>query len=290
MPKTTDSLQNRHQLIKKIRHYLDGYGLIEVQTSTLLPQPISDVYIDSIALKVNGNTDFYLHTSPELEMKKIIAAGCGNIYQICQVFRDFEAGERNFNEFTLLEYYRQGFDIHRLMADIMLLLQVLGVEAAVQKFSYQEVFSQFVGVEVLKTEFSELQKIAKDAGISYDFEFIEDLQILLFTHFVEPNLAEFPACFIYDYPPNQAALARVENGVALRFELYMKGVEIANGYDEVQKVDEYRQRFSTEIDKRQILGKPSVKLDEDFLAKIDQNLPQCSGVAIGIERLLSQIS
>ncbi len=289
---TQAELKKRHQLITKIRHFFDEQGLIEVQTPQLLDYPTSDAYIDSI--KVQLNEDIapelkYLHTSPELAMKKLLAQGSGDIYQICQVFRDNEQGTQNFNEFTMLEYYRLGFDIHELMDDITDLLQSLGFVKPAMRLSYAQAFNEFVNIDILNTDFDALKKIAKSHDLCTDFERIEDLQILLFTALCEPKLQTFPLCFIYDYPKNQSALAKVKGQVAQRFEMYLWGVEVANGYDELQEAQDYQKCFEYEINKRLVLGKPFVALDKNFLSNLQTPLPQCSGVAIGLERLASNL-
>ncbi|MFP6776006.1 MAG: EF-P lysine aminoacylase EpmA [PS1 clade bacterium] len=286
-------LNKRHKLVRKIRSFFDSQGLIEVQTPSLLCAPTSDVSIDSIACKVNTDINSqvvkYLHTSPELEMKKLISSGSGDIYQICQVFRDNEYGSRNFNEFTMLEYYRMGFDIHELMDDIVSLLRRLGLNDEVTKISYSNAFTDFGNIDILNTTFEELKEIAREVNLTTDFDWIEDLQMLLFIHLVEPELKKLPICFIYDFPKQQSALAKIDGQVASRFEMYLRGIEIANGYDEIQDSGTYLERFNRENQKRSILGKKIYALDNDFLKKLENPIPSCSGVAIGIDRLLHQI-
>lgn len=287
-----EKLKTHSHFLAKIRQFFSLIDVVEVQTPQLLSHPITDVYIDSISMQVNQGIQKqskYLHTSPELAMKKLLTNGSGDIYQICQVFRDNEQGAHNFNEFTMLEYYRLDFDIHQLMNNVVELLQHLNFQGKVSKLSYAYAFSELADIDVLNTDFDALKCIAKTHGLCTDFEWIEDLQILLFTHLIEPKLNDFPLCFIFDYPRQQSALAKVSGQVAHRFELYMHGVEIANGYDELQDANDYRQRFESEINKRFVLDKVSVDLDEDFLSSLKKPLPQCSGVAIGLERLLSQI-
>lgn len=289
---TQAELKKYHQCIKKIRQFFDEQDLIEVQTPQLFDCPISDVYIDSVKVKINKDISLeskYLHTSPELAMKKLLANGSGDIYQICQVFRDNEQGEQNFNEFTILEYYRLGFDIHALMYDITNLLKSLGFSKSAARFSYAQAFHKFAGIDILNTNFNNLKKIAKSHELCTDFNWVEDLQILLFTHLVEPKLKILPLCFIYDYPQSQSALAKVDGQVAQRFEMYMSGIEVANGYDELQNAQDYQACFEREINKRLVLGKMPVDMDKDFLLNLQSPLPQCSGVAIGIERLMSNL-
>ncbi|WP_428085806.1 EF-P lysine aminoacylase EpmA [Candidatus Thioglobus sp.] len=286
-------MQKRAKILTKIRAYFDAQNVLEVQTPTLLTAPTTDVYIDSISVLTNPDINpktQYLHTSPELEMKKLLAQGYGDIYQICQVYRDNEFGERNFNEFTLLEYYRLGFDIHQLMDDIAHLLAKLGVKDKINKLSYQQAFEQFADIDILNTDFNDLKIIARKYALNAEFDWIEDLQMMLFVHLIEPELKKLPVCFIYDYPSAQSALAKVEGQIAHRFELYLSGVEIANGYDELQDAQAYQQIFNQENDKRKQLKKPFSELDLDFLEQLKEPLAQCSGVAIGVERLTAQIS
>lgn len=288
------SLKKRSALIKTIRDFFYDRGVIEVTTPTLTSLPISDVHIDSISVSVNegigkANT-LYLHTSPEIEMKRLLAQGSGDIFQICSVYRDNEYGRRNFNEFSMLEYYRLDFDMHRLMDEVAELINALSESQPVIKMSYNEAFVRYAGIDILQTDFDALKNCAKSHGLSVDFRWIEDLQMLLFVHFVEPKLSHYPICFIYDYPAQQAALAQVENQVAHRFELYLGGVEVANGYQELRKAEDYRERFQLELEKRQALGKPMMALDEQFLGDLSTPLPFCSGVAIGIGRLLEALA
>lgn len=287
-------LVKRSQLIKGIRNFFDAQGVLEVQTSSLIDTPTTDVYIDSIYSEVNTEighkTIKYLHTSPELEMKKLVSKGSGDIYQICQVFRDNEHGLNNFNEFTMLEYYRIGFGIHELMDDITNLLFSVGLNEEPKKLSYSQAFNDFVGIDILNINFNQLKNIAISLGLTTDFLWIEDLQMLMFTHLIEPKLKHIPVCFIYDYPKNQSALAKIDGNVASRFEMYINGLEIANGYDEIQDAETYKERFDNENKKRELLSKKKCKIDYEFLSNLQNNLPQCSGVAIGIDRLLSQIN
>lgn len=287
------SLKERSTLIKKIRDFFYDRGVTEVTTPALVSSPITDVHIDSISVRANeglgkANT-LYLHTSPEIEMKRLLAKGSGDIFQICSVYRDNECGERNFNEFGMLEYYRLDFDMHRLMNEVAELINALSDSRSVIKMSYSEAFTRYVDIDILQTDLDALKAFARSHGLSDDFHWIEDLQMLLFVHFVEPKLRHHPICFIYDFPSQQAALAQVEGGVAHRFELYLDGVEVANGYQELQSAENYRERFQIELNKRQALGKPLMALDEQFLADLSPPLPFCSGVAIGIERLLEAL-
>ncbi len=287
------ALEKKANVLAKIRQFFDTQSVLEVQTRSLLDTPVTDVYIDSISLQVNEAIEAktqYLHTSPELEMKKLLAQGSGDIYQICQVYRDNEQGVQNFNEFTMLEYYRLGFDSHQLMDEVATLINLLGVEGEVCKLSYAQAFEQFAHIDILNSSFATLKTIAKSHQLSTDFDWIEDLQIFLFSALCEPKLAQLPVCFIYDYPAEQSALAKVSAGLARRFELYLLGVEVANGYDELQDAPAYEQIFNRENEKRRRLNKPFLAVDTCFLQQLNQPLPQCAGVAIGIDRLIANIA
>ena len=294
MSKVKKNLVHYQDLIIKIREFFYSRKVTEVKTPSLLFSPTTDVYIDSIEVKVNRDisrsTDLYLHTSPELEMKRLLSKGSGDIFQICQVYRDNEYGSNNSNEFTMLEFYRIDFDMHSLVDEITELLKVLGKTDAITKISYAQAFSEYSNIDILDADLEDLKKIANSLGLSSDYDWVEDLQTLLFVHLIEPKINQIPVCFIYDYPKEQSALAKIEGPIAHRFELYLNGLEVANGYEEIQSADEYRDRFNNELYKREKISKKNSIVDEDFLRDMKMGLPRCSGVAIGIERLFSTIS
>ena len=294
MSEVKKNLVRYQDLIIKIREFFYSHKVTEVKTPSLLLSPTTDVYIDSIEVKVNQaisrSAELYLHTSPELEMKRLLSKGSGDIFQICQVYRDNEYGKNNSNEFTMLEFYRIDFDMHHLMENIVDLLAALGKTEAITKISYAQAFFEYGNIDILNTDLKGLKKIANSLGLSSNYDRAEDLQTLLFVHLIEPKIRQIPICFIYDYPKEQAALAKIEGSVAHRFELYLNGVEVANGYQEIQTANEYRDRFTTEIYKREKISKKISLVDEEFLKDIKDGLPNCSGVAIGIERLFSTIS
>ena len=289
-----EKLIHYQYLIRNIRDFFYSHNVVEVVTPSLLVSPTTDVYIDSIEVSVNHalskSSKFYLHTSPELEMKRLLSRGSGDIFQICQVFRDNEHGNINSNEFTMLEYYRVGFDMHQLIDEIKDLLIALGKDDAIKQMSYAQVFSDIAKIDILNSDFEDLKNILESHGLNSDYDYIEDMQMVLFVHLIEPKLKTIPVCFIYDFPKQQAALAQIDGLVAHRFEMFIKGTEIANGYQEIQTSKEYRDRFETELDKRKSLSKSIGSLDEDFLDDLEDGLPPCSGVAIGIDRLFTSLS
>jgi lysyl-tRNA synthetase class 2 len=294
MSNLKEKLLNHQNLIRNIRSFFYSRNVVEVVTPSLLTTPTTDVYIDSIEVSVNQalskSSKFFLHTSPELEMKRLLSKGSGDIFQICQVFRDNEFGRINSNEFTMLEFYRVGFDMQQLIEELKELLIVLGKDDKAEKMSYAQAFFDFAEIDILNSDFEALKIILESHGLSSDYEWIEDMQMVLFVHLVEPKLKSIPVCFIYDFPWQQAALAQIDGPVAHRFEMYINGTEIANGYQEIQTSNEYRDRFQTEINKRKSLSKFTSFLDEDFLDDLKDGLPACSGVAIGIDRLFTSLS
>ena len=294
MSNLKEKLLNHQNLIRNIRSFFYSRNVVEVVTPSLLTTPTTDVYIDSIEVSVNQalskSSKFYLHTSPELEMKRLLAKGSGDIFQICQVFRDNEFGRINSNEFTMLEFYRVGFDMQQLIEELKELLIALGKDDKAEKMSYAQAFFDFAEIDILNSDFEALKIILESHDLSSDYEWIEDMQMVLFVHLVEPKLKSIPVCFIYDFPWHQAALAQIDGPVAHRFEMYINGTEIANGYQEIQTSNEYRDRFQTEINKRKSLSKFTGFLDEDFLDDLKDGLPACSGVAIGIDRLFTSLS
>ncbi len=294
MSEVKNNLVRYQSLIIKIREFFHSRNVTEVKTSSLLRSPATDVYIDSIEVKVNqdfsNSAELYLHTSPELEMKRLLSKGSGDIFQICQVYRDNEYGKKNANEFTMLEFYRIDFDMHHLIDEITDLLNILGKNDKVTKMSYAQAFLDYANIDILDANLEDLKKIASSLGLNSDYEWVEDLQTLLFVHLIEPKINQFPIFYIYDYPKEQSALAQIEGLVAHRFELYLNGIEVANGYQEIQTVDEYQSRFNMELYKRRKMSKKALLVDETFLNDLKEGLPNCSGVAIGIERLFSSIS
>ena len=294
MSNLKEKLLNHQNLIRNIRSFFYSRNVVEVVTPSLLTTPTTDVYIDSIEVSVNQalskSSKFYLHTSPELEMKRLLSKGSGDIFQICQVFRDNEFGRINSNEFTMLEFYRVGFDMQQLIEELKELLIALGKDDKAEKMSYAQAFFDFAEIDILNSDFEAQNIILESYDLSSDYEWIEDMQMVLFVHLVEPKLKSIPVCFIYDFPWQQAALAQIDGPVAHRFEMYINGTEIANGYQEIQTSNEYRDRFQTEINKRKSLSKFTGFLDEDFLDDLKDGLPACSGVAIGIDRLFTSLS
>lgn len=230
-------------------------------------------------------------------MKRLLAAGSGSIYQINKVFRSGERGKRHNPEFTMLEWYRVGFDHHQLMWDVeSLVMETVGELRQFQeteRLSYAEAFQRYAGIDPHSARTSDLAACVSRHNINVTGLTSNDRDAwenLLMTHVVEPHLGTGPRCtFIYDYPASQAAMARIRAGnpaLAERFELYIEGIELANGFHELTNADEQRQRFESDRRRRREQEIPDIPIDDNFLAALRHGLPDCSGVAMGIDRLV----
>jgi len=293
---TLENLQQRARILERMRAFFAERGLMEVETPLLSAAAISDPHLESFTTRYTGpghadGLSLYLHTSPEFPMKRLLAAGSGPIYQLCRVFRQGEAGRRHNPEFTLLEWYRPGFDHHQLMDEVeALVAPILGLDGRAERITYRDAFLRFLAIDPLEASLDELRECARGHGVTgFEGEANRDVWLdILLTHNIEPELGRNRLCFLYDYPASQAALARLnpdEPRVAERFELYYQGVELANGFHELSDPAEQRKRFEAELEARRELEMELVPLDERFLASLEQ-LPDCSGVALGVDRLV----
>lgn len=278
-----ENLKKRAEIIAKIREFFAARRVLEVETPLLSKSTVTDVHLHS--LKTINN--LYLQTSPEYAMKRLLAAGSGAIYQICKAFRDDESGRLHNLEFTILEWYRVGFNHHQLMDEVDELLQFILSKASAARFTYKEIFEKFLQINPHKVDVKTLQSCAREHNVDLQIDDKDTLLQLLMSEIIEPKLKG--VVFIYDYPASQAALAKIrqdEFPVAERFEVYVDGIELANGFHELQDATEQRQRFLNDLAKRKKLDYPGVPIDEDFLASLEHGLPACAGVALGVDRLI----
>jgi lysyl-tRNA synthetase class 2 len=290
------SLERRAHLLAVTRAFFADRGVLEVETPVLGRAPVPDLHLDSFAVPTSRGTR-WLQTSPEYAMKRLLAAGSGPIYQISKAFRDGEVGRRHNPEFTLLEWYRPGFDFHALMDEMDAYLATTLVAKPAERRSYGEIFHDALGIDPHRATAAELEARGVEAGLDAPADLDRDdrLQLLL-AHCIEPELgrADGPGLrptFLYDFPASQAALARIRDDpgrppVAERFEVFLEGMELANGFHELTDAAEQRRRFEAELDKRRAAGKPALPLDERFLAALETGLPDCAGVALGLDRLV----
>lgn len=290
------TLRKRAALFSKIRHFFDEKGVMEVDTQALSLASISDPHIEvlTLATKVQGEqVDYYLQTSPEFAMKRLLCAGSGCIYQLGKVFRAEDRSRRHSIEFTMLEWYRVGLDHWQLMEEIEQLLNVLieGPLIKCERKSYRAVFEDVLFINPHTASLEALQQIADEhTGYGLKETDRDTLLELLFSHVIEKKIALDRPCFVHSYPASQAALAQkiTQDGetVAARFELYWKGMELANGYYELTDSIEQSKRFSDDAFQRERLQLSSRQVDERLISALEQGLPDCAGVALGVDRLL----
>jgi lysyl-tRNA synthetase class 2 len=296
---TPATLRGRAKLLANIRAFFAEAGVLEVETPALASAGATDPALASLTTRYLGpsaphGATLYLQTSPEAAMKRLLAAGSGPIYQVCRAFRDGERGRLHNPEFTLLEWYRPGWDHHRLMGEVAALVRrAVGRDLPEERLSYADAFARSLGVDPHAASPDQLRAVARRAGVpgadAIELESRDGWLDLLLTHCVEPGLGRDGLCFLHDYPATQAALARVRAGnppVAERFELYWRGVELANGFHELADAAEQRRRFVQDNARRRAAGLPEVAADERLLSALSAGFPDCAGVALGVDRLL----
>jgi elongation factor P--(R)-beta-lysine ligase len=293
---TLASLRLRAAALKAVREFFELRDVLEVETPALVNAPVSDVHLASVSASLStGGADarMYLHTSPEYAMKRLLAAGSGDIYQVCKVFRADERSRLHNPEFTMVEWYRLGRSIESLMAEVAaLVLQLLGTagsDRSVEYVSYQEAVQHALNIDPLEAPVAALQSLATAHGFSAKQATRDELLDFLVGAVVGPSLGHQALTFVHRYPASQAALARLDPTdprVALRFELYADGIELANGFDELANAADQRARFVADQAERQRRGLTTFPLDERFLAALAHGLPACAGVALGLDRVL----
>jgi len=288
---TVERLRFRADLFKTIRSFFDNRGVMEVETPLLSQGAATDPYLNIIPVKLSYfDRTYFLQTSPEFCMKRMLAAGSGPIYQLCKAFRDEECGRYHNPEFTLLEWYQPGFDHHALMGEVDDFLQAVLKTPKATKVSYRALFEKFLGFNPHQADAKILKHYAKQHDIQLDATLAcEDWLDVLLTHCIEPHLGYDAPVMIFDYSASKAALAKVRSDkepVAERFEVYVQGVELANGYHELTDHNIQRQRFEADNKIRSALDRPNIPLDNHLLKALEVGLPSSAGVALGIDRLV----
>tara|TARA_R110000868_G_scaffold256034_1_gene512758 strand:+ start:19 stop:981 length:963 start_codon:yes stop_codon:yes gene_type:complete len=289
-----EALHRRAAIINQIRRFFAERDVLEVDTPCLSAAAVSDPHLfpfstDFVPEGAAIAQRFYLHTSPEYPMKRLLAAGSGAIWQLCKVYRNGEVGSRHNPEFSMLEWYRPGFDHHRLMDEVDdLVMQVLDCNPA-RRVSYSAIFAEHTGLDIYRCSDQQLQQVALERT-GFSGELSRDGWLnLLFSHCVEVELLE--PTMVYAFPASQAALAKVVEGddrvpSAARFELFVAGMELANGYFELTDAQEQARRFEADRQQRLALGYPDLPLDQPLLLALKSGLPDCAGVALGVDRLI----
>lgn len=292
---TFTALRRRAELLAQVRAFFARRQLLEVETPMLSMAAVSDPQLQPFAtcyLPDGGGAGrtLYLHTSPEYPMKRLLAAGSGPIWQLCRVFRNGEQGRKHNPEFSMLEWYQPGMDHHQLMDEVeALTVEVLG-HARARRVRYAELFSEhFAGLNVHQCETAELAALGRQ-HTGFSGELARDAWLdLLFSHVIEPSL--LAPTFVYAWPASQAALAQVIEGddrvpVAARFEYFIQGMELANGYLELTDAAEQARRFAADQQARENMGKAALPVDQYLVAALAAGLPASAGVALGFDRLL----
>ena len=297
-----ETLRERARLLAEVRGFFAARGVLEVETPVLGHGGSTDVHLASLSLTATtpaGRERLWLQTSPEFHMKRLLAAGSGPIFQLARSFRDGEVGGRHNIEFTMLEWYRPGFSLDELIEEtVALIRQVLGPTpggeaGSLRRRRYRELFREALELDPFGVELGELRQLAgQRGGLDMSDAARDDCLDLLMSLVIEPTLGREGIDVVVDYPASQAALARrhrdPEDGewVASRFEVYLAGLELANGYDELTDADEQRERFAEDNVTRRQLGLPEVDVDRRLLAALEHGMPSGSGVALGIDRLI----
>jgi len=295
-------LKSRAELYAQVRAFFCARRVIEVETPLLSVSTATDPQLESVgaSLKTGFGLEgkpYFLNTSPEFPMKRLLAAESGAIYQICKTFRNGESSRRHNPEFSMLEWYRPGFSLHQLMVEMTELISAVLEPVEITQMSYQSAFKHYLDIDPFDIDNASLAALASSLTDYHGPEMARDDYLnLLLCVCVEPHLgadngAKLSPVFLYDYPPSQASLANVyqnDDGivVAQRFELYIRGLELANGYFELTDQAEHGRRFDADNGMREDQGLPSIPIDQNFLAALGSGLPECSGVALGLDRLL----
>lgn len=292
-----DVLRARADIIASIRRFFELRQVLEVETPVLSAAGTVDVHIQSMSTESGcaayNDGPAWLHTSPEFAMKRLLCAGSGDIFQICKVFRAEELGSRHNPEFSLLEWYRIDYSMLQLMAEVDCLIQQLAEgKLDLQEscyLSYQAAFETTIGLNPHTAKASELLACLSGEAIDVPANCTRpELLDLVMALLVEPKLPNDALVFIYHYPADQASLAKLNPdnpNLAQRFEVFLNGMELANGFEELQDCSEQTARFTAEYAQREAQAKPLVPIDKRFLAGLAAGLPACSGVALGLDRL-----
>ncbi|MBL1266758.1 MAG: EF-P lysine aminoacylase GenX [Halomonas sp.] len=295
-----ETLRERARLMAKVRAFFAQRDVLEVETPVLGQGGSTDVHLVSLhtlARTDKGQRRLWLQTSPEFHMKRLLAAGSGPIFQLARSFRDGEIGARHNIEFTMLEWYRPQFTLDQLIGEAATLIMSLlpSFPGPLVHYRYRELFHTYVEVDPFTTSLERLRAIAAERAHmpaqSLADEGRDTCLDLLMSVVIEPQLGQQELSVVVDYPASQAALARRHQDtdgewVASRFEIYLNGIELANGYDELTDATEQRTRFAEDNAERRRLGLPEVDVDERLLAALEHGMPEGAGVALGIDRLI----
>lgn len=295
---TLDTLRRRAALLARVRAFFTERDVLEVETPILGHAGSTDVHLASLSCQARtpaGAETLWLQTSPEFHMKRLLAAGAGPVFQIARSFRDGEVGRRHNIEFSMLEWYRPGWSLDQLIEETQQLIRTLLPDdpGPTQRHRYRALFARELSIDPFVVELDALRRLASaTGGLDMSTAERDDCLDLLMSLVIEPTLGRNGIDVVLDYPASQAALARrhrdPEDGawVASRFEVYLQGLELANGYDELTDAREQRARFAEDNRARAQAGLPEVDVDQRLLAALEAGMPEGSGVALGLDRLI----
>ena len=288
------TLRLRARMLETVRRHFAASGALEVETPTMVQAGVTDVHLESLEVhRADGTRAGFLHTSPEYAMKRLLAAGAPDIWQLCRVFREGERGRRHNPEFTMVEWYRLGIDHHALMDDVERLLRAL-IETArpvgpTRRVTYRDAFVESLGLDPLVAPLDAIRAALSGKGVDVPQSVAGERDALLdlaMSLAVAPAFAPDAITFLYDFPASQAALARIRGPVASRFEAFWGGLELANGFHELGDADEQARRFEADRAERTHRGQPDREPDLRFIAALAAGLPPCAGVAMGLDRVV----
>lgn len=283
-------LKERASMLKKTRAFFDNRGFIEVDCPLLSHMAPIDTYIDLFEVSLGGNEKGFLHSSPEYGMKRLLALGLDNIYQLSHVCRMEEEGALHNPEFTLIEWYRKNTTFDSFISETCLLMEEFLGKVPFEILTYREAVQTYFGLCYQQATVEELITQAKKYNLHIAPDVKDELLNVIWGCLIEPYLGQNGLTMITDYPESQAALAKIvdKNGerVAIRFEFYHKGIELGNGYHELFNADEQKKRLEQSNLKRLELGKNPLPIDYRFLSALEKDFPDCYGIAVGFDRLL----
>jgi lysyl-tRNA synthetase class 2 len=287
------ALQERAKMLANIRAFFAKRDVLEVETPQMSLASGTAVHLAPMQVLLKPNQlqgqQGWLQTSPEFAMKRLLVAGSGSIYQICKAYRSEESGRLHNPEFTMLEWYRTDFNLKQMSDEVVDLIKTILPNESVLRITYRDAFIEFAQIDPFKATHAELCEYAQRFCPSLNEKDERDVFLdLILTHVLEPGFQDKGIVVVYDYPASQAELARIRQDnppVAERFEVFIRGVELANGYHELSDPVEQHQRFMQDLEKRRALNLIDLPVDHALLEALKTGLPACSGVALGIDRL-----
>ncbi len=291
---TVEAIRLRARILTQIRQFFAERNVIEVETPILSRSALAHPSTSVMNISANNSskeTLLYLQTSPESAMKRLVASGIGPIFQVCKAFRNGEADRYHNPEFSILEWYRPGWDLDRIATELDELLRLILRTSEAHRIYYNDVFRNVLHIDWRQADIETLCTRVNEVNIKGILATTDndrdDLLEMLMKHVIEPTLGHDRPAFVFDYPSSQACLARVRpmDGVAARFEVFIKGLEIANGYDELSDPHEHRRRFAIDNEIRVHHGLEPLPIDELLIAAMESGFPSCAGVAVGLDRL-----